>query len=236
MRAITLMLKTLWSPGAAFAEIREARIGPWVPIAVTIAFGLLNTFLLTNRVDVGDALMREFMRNPQVSNMSAEQLAEMRQGMEQGAPLIRAAFYGIAVAFPFASVIVAGLYFGIFLVLGSRSGFMSFWATTAFAFTPMMIGSIASIGVMYTIPPAAMQLGQLNVLSPAVFLDPNVEAGAIYALAQALSLTTIWTLCLLIIGYGVVGTKRSSTTLRSVVVVTPWLLTVALRVLPALLF
>jgi predicted membrane protein len=113
---------------------------------------------------------------------------------------------------------------------------MSFWATTAFAFTPMMIGSIASIGVMYTIPPAAMQLGQLNVLSPAVFLDPNVEAGAIYALAQALSLTTIWTLCLLIIGYGVVGTKRSSTTLRSVVVVTPWLLTVALRVLPALLF
>jgi hypothetical protein len=113
---------------------------------------------------------------------------------------------------------------------------MEFWSVTTFSFTPMLLSSIAGIGVMFTIPPAALQLGQMNVLSPAVFMDPSGSAGLGYTLAQALSLTTLWTLALLIIGYGVLGSGRTSVVVRSVVVLVPWLILVALRALPALIF
>jgi hypothetical protein len=229
------MLKVLWSPGAAFTEIREARARPWIPILVFIVFGLGGTYLLTSRVDMGEALMREIVRSPQAGNMSQEQIVQMREGLSNN-PLIVGLMYGASLFLPLMALLASGLYFGIFLILGSRSAFMEFWSVTTFSFTPMLLSSIAGIGVMFTIPPAALQLGQMNVLSPAVFMDPSGSAGLGYTLAQALSLTTLWTLALLIIGYGVLGSGRTSVVVRSVVVLVPWLILVALRALPALIF
>ena len=234
MRALRLMLKTLWSPGEAFGEIREYRVGPWIPFLVFIVFGIASVYLMTSRIDIGEAAMRDFLRSPQAGNMSQEQMDQMREVFNN--PYVTVAMYGGSVLFTLVTVIVAGLFFVIFLILGSRPGFMSFWSVTAFAFTPMLLSNIAGTAVMYTIPPAAMRLSQINVLSPAIFMDPEMEADALYALAQALSLTTIWVLVLLIIGYGVVASTRFGAGLRTVVVLTPWLFLVAIRVLPALLF
>jgi hypothetical protein len=220
MREISLMLKVLWSPGAAFAQIRENRVRPWIPILVFIAFGLAGTYLLTNRVDIGEALMREILRSPQAGNMSQEQIIEMRGNMSNN-PVIIGLMYGASIFLPLMALVASGLYFGIFLILGSRSSFLEFWSATTFSFTPMLLSSIAGIAVMFTIPPAALQLGQMNVLSPAVFMDPTGGTGPGYALAQALSLTTIWSLVLLIIGYGILGSGRTNVVVRSVVVLVP---------------
>ncbi len=234
MRALRLMLKTLWSPGEAFGEIRDSRVGPWIPFLVFIVFGVAGTYLMTNRIDIGEAAMRDLLQSPQAGNVSQEQMDQMREF--SGSPYVTIGLYVASVLFTLVTVIVAGLFFVIFLILGNRSSFMSFWSVTTFAFTPMMLNTVAGTAVMYTIPPAAMRLSQLNVLSPAIFLDPQMEAGALYTLAQALSLTTIWVLVLLIIGYGVVASTRFGAGLRTVVVLTPWLFLVAIRVLPALLF
>lgn len=64
MRALKLMLKTLWSPGEAFREIKEFGVGPWIPFLVLALFGIAGTYLLTSRVDVGDVLMRDVLRSP----------------------------------------------------------------------------------------------------------------------------------------------------------------------------
>ncbi len=234
MRALRLMLKTLWSPGEAFGEIREYRVGPWIPFLVFIIFGIASVYLMTSRIDVGEALMRDVLRSPQAGNMSQEQMDQTREFF--GSPYVTVGMYVAKVLFTLVTVIVAGLFFVIFLILGSRPSFMRFWSVTTFAFTPILLANIAGTAVMYTIPPAAMRLSQVNVLSPAIFMDPQMEAGALYALAQALSLTTVWILVLLIIGYGVVASNRLGAGLRTVVVLTPWLFYVALWVLPALLF
>ncbi len=234
MRALRLMLKTLWSPGEAFGEIREYRVGPWIPFLVFIVFGIASVYLMTSRIDIGEAAMRDFLRSPQASNMSQQQMDQMREVFNN--PYTIGVMYGASVLFTLVTVIVAGLFFVIFLILGNRSSFMSFWSVTTFAFTPMLLSNIAGTAVMYTIPPAAMRLSQINVLSPAIFMDPEMVPGALYTLAQALSLTTIWVLVLLIIGYGVVASTRFGAGLRTVVVLTPWLFLVAIRVLPALLF
>lgn len=234
MRALRLMLKTLWSPGEAFGEIRDSRVGPWIPFLVFIVFGVASVYLMTSRIDVGEALMRDFLRSPQAGNMSQEQMDQTREAL--GNPIVIGVMYGASLTLVALTVFVAGLFFVIFLILGSRPSFMRFWSVTTFAFTPMLVSTVAGTAVMYTVPPAAMRLSQLNVLSPAIFLDPQMEAGALYTLAQALSLTTIWVLVLLIIGYGVIGSTRIGTGLRTVIVLTPWLFIVALRVLPTLLF
>ncbi len=234
MRALRLMLKTLWSPGEAFEEIRDSRVGPWIPFLVFILFSIASVYLMTSRIDIGEAFMRDILRSPQAGNMSQEQMDQMRDVF--GSPYVTVGMYVASVLFTLVTVIVAGLFFVIFLILGSRPSFMRFWSVTTFAFTPMLLGNIAGTAVMYTIPPAAMRLSQINVLSPAIFMDPQMEAGALYTLAQLLSLTTIWVLVLLIIGYGVVGSNRFGTGLRTVVVLTPWLFFVGIRVLPTLLF
>lgn len=234
MRALTLMLKTLWSPGEAFREIRDTGVGPWIPLVVFVAFGIIGTFLLTHRIDMGEAMMREILRSPQAGNLSLEQIEQMREGLS-GNPLVVIFMYAASLFFVLMSLIAAALFSGIFLILGTRPRFMQFWSVTTFAFTPMLLSSIAGIAVMYTIPPAALRLGQMNVLSPAIFMDPEALAGPLYALAQSLSVTTLWALVLLVIGYGTLTSERINVVVRSVVVLIPWLLIVALRVLPSML-
>ena len=235
MRALALMLKTLWSPAAAFREIRDGGAGPWVPMLMFVAFGVASVYLLTSRVDMGEVLTREIQRSPQAGNMSQEQLAEMREGLSNS-PWVIVPMYALSSLSVVATFVTALVYYLIFLVLGSRSRFLAFWSVTVFAFTPTLVASVAGIGVMYTIPPSAFSLGQMNVLSAAVFMDPAAEAGALYALAQAVSVTTIWILALLTIGYGVLLSKPIDPAARAVIVVIPWLVVVAARVAPAWIF
>ena len=234
MRAFALILKTLWSPGSAFREIRESRTGPWIPFLVFIAIGVSSTYLLTSRIDFGEALMREVLRGPQAGDMSLDDMNALRETFNN--PYVTAGLYMASLWWVGVSLPVATLYYLIFLMVGSRAGFMRFWSVTAFAFTPILVAGVAGLGVMYTIPPSAFSLGQMNVLSAAVFMDPQAESGALYALAQATSLTTIWILALLTIGYGVLTPKRIGAATRAVIVVIPWLFVVATRVLPALIF
>ena len=72
----------------------------------------------------------------------------------------------------------------------------------------------------------------MNVLTAATFipLEYGETTGVLFAFLQTLSLPAFWILSLLVIGYGVIASKRISAVTRTIVVGVPWLLTVALRV------
>ena len=231
MRTITLMLKTFWSPGEVFAEIKESKIGPWIPMLTVAAFSVGLITVLLNVADVGAMALRAIMQSPQAGNMSQEDMENMRRLMNSD--LITVWAYVNSVLFwPLWTFIVSTIYFGLFLILGSRGKFMQFWSVTAFSFMPMLIGSVAGFFVIFTTPPAALEMQRLAVLTAATFvpLEAGEFAGILYTFLQTLSLTTLWALALMVIGYGVIGSKRISAVTRTVVVCIPWLLTVSARI------
>ena len=107
---------------------------------------------------------------------------------------------------------------------------------TAFAYLPMVVASVAGAVVILLIPSSALELQQMNVLSPTTFLDSAETSRPLFALAQSLSLTTIWVLVLMVIAYRNLVPKRTSKVTLSILVWVPWLVTVGLRVGVAMIF
>lgn len=231
MRAIGLMFKVLWSPGEAFRTIVDDRIGPWIPLLVnTLAtFGL--AWLLFSIADLGDIMMRQIILSGQAGQMSAEQMQQtqafFRTPLFQGGMMV---FFGIAPVLFIAIATVVG--FVLFLIAGVRDRFMRFFSVVAFSFTPGIVGAAAAAAVILTTNPAALNFNHLRVLSASVFypLEANDVAGPLYVFLQNLDLTMLWTLVLIVIGTGALGTKPASVVLRTALVFVPWLLLVALGV------
>jgi hypothetical protein len=109
---------------------------------------------------------------------------------------------------------------------------MQFWSVTAFSFTPSLVGTAAGLVVVLTTAPAALDVGRIAVLTAATFmpLESGETAGIVYTFLQTLSVPTLWTLALLVIGYGVMASKKIGAGVRTIAVCLPWLLTVAARV------
>ena len=231
MRALTLMLKIFWSPGEAFAQIKESKVGPWIPMLTLVAFSLAATTIFLSVADLGELFFRQIQQSPQGGEISREALENLRETLVDN-PFVNIVAYAGAVILPILMLVVTSVYFGLFLVLGSRGKFMQFWSVTAFSFMPLLLGSLAGFVVVFTTPPAALELQRMNVLTAATFipLESGETAGVLFVFLQTLSLPTFWTLSLLVIGYGVIASKRISAVTRTIVVFIPWLITVGLRV------
>ena len=232
MRAITLMLKIIWSPGNAFEDIRDSKIGPWIPLLILIVASLTFTTFFLSVVDPVDVAIRQIQQSPQGGNMSQEAIDDLRRTLTDS-NFLRILAYVSSVGFlPIWILVISGIYFGIFLVLGSRATFMQFWSVTAFSFTPSLVGTAAGLVAVLTTPPAALDVGRIAVLTAATFmpLESGETAGFLYTFLQTLSVPTLWTLALLVIGYGVVASKKIGAGVRTIAVCLPWLLTVAARV------
>ena len=196
---------------------------------------VIGTTVFTANVNLGELLIRQAQQSPQGANMTEEQQEAIRQRMNS--PAIRVIAYVQAVAFlPLMLAVVSGVYFGLFLLLGSSGGYKQFFTLTAFAFLPMVEASVAGMIVILLLPSSALDLQQMNVLSAATFLDPAESSRVLFALAQSLSLTAIWVVSLMVIGFRNLAPKRTSTLTLSLVVLVPWLVTVALRVGIAAMF
>lgn len=231
MRSIRLMAASIWSPAEAFREILESGVRPWVPVAVHILAGVLLIAVLISRVDLG-AMIAAQAAQSQGANMNEE--AQEAMSTLFNSPVATALIASTPVlTVPIMFLFVAGIYFGMFLILGSTARYGQYLSLTSFAFTPHILNAFVLVALTFVSRPTSLDPSMLGSVSPAVFMTPEAgqaTQGPLYVAAGSLNLFTIWVLVLLVIAFKRVVSRRTSTGAVSVAVLTPWLVYVLARV------
>ena len=235
MKGFLLVAKTFWSPGEAFEEIANAPVRPWAAILVLTIVGLISAGVITATIDPAEMALRAMEQSPQGGNLTEEQKEQFVERLNN--PAVR--YIGFAWALVGPTVLIAvlsGIYFGIFMILGSSAKYRRFFSLTSFAMLPLLIRNVAATLMVLFIPSSAINPQELGGIAPSAFLDPTEVSRTVFAIAQSLDLITFWVLILLIIAYRNVAPNRTSVITRTIGVLIPWLILVAGRVGLTLLF
>lgn len=227
MESISLLVKALWSPGEAMYLLsKNPRV--LAPLLFLGLFSAITIGTAFTKIDFGDMYMRMVEKTPQGANMSDDQKANMKRIMSL--PVIKAAVPVFSVIFTLITIlIVAGVYFLLFSIVGREGGFKAYVSLTAFAFVPIVFSSIASVVRAFAMPPASLMLDELGSLSAGIFIDRDSASPVVFALANSFDLISIWILSLLIIGYGFVTRKSVSKGTRAALVIGVFLAYVGLK-------
>src|SRR5262245_7798290 len=229
MQSISLLFKVLWSPGEALFFLSK---NPKVltPILFLTLFSIVTGAVLVTKLDSAELTMRALERSR--SNLSDEQKAQLRRQM--ASPVVKVFTFVSAVLGALLMVlIVAGIYFALFTMLGREGSFKAFLSITAYAFVPTIFRSLAAVLSAYVVPPSSLMPDELGSLSPAVFVDRDAMSPVVFTAVNTIDLVTIWVLILLWIGYGFVTRKSLSKVSRAGAILGVFLLYVALRLVSA---
>jgi Yip1 domain len=231
MQSISLLFKVLWSPGEAmFLLSKNPKV--LTPILFLTLFSIVTGAVLVTKLDSAELAMRAIERSSRGSSLSDEQKTQLRRQMDS--PVVKGFTFVSAVLGALLQVlIVAGIYFAVFTMLGREGSFKAFLSITAYAFVPTIFRSMAVMLSAYVVPPASLMLDELGSLSPAVFLDRDSVSPVLFAAVNMIDLVSIWVLILLGIGYGFVTRKSLSKASRAAAILGVFLLYVALRLASA---
>jgi hypothetical protein len=231
MQSISLLFKVLWSPGEAmFLLSKNPKV--LTPILFLTLFSIVTGTVLVTKLDSAELAMRAIERSSRGSSLSDEQKTQLRRQMDS--PVVKGFTFVSAVLGALLQVlIVAGIYFAVFTMLGREGSFKAFLSITAYAFVPTIFRSMAVMLSAYVVPPASLMLDELGSLSPAVFLDRDSVSPVLFAAVNMIDLVSIWVLILLGIGYGFVTRKSLSKASRAAAILGVFLLYVALRLASA---
>lgn len=227
MEGIGLLFKVLWSPGEAMFHLsKKPRIV--VPIVFLCLFSLVTGALVMSKLDSAELAMRAIERSPQGAQMTDQQKDLLRSQMNS--PIFRVFGLASTVIGPIIMILlIAGLYFALFTMLGREGGFKAFLSITAFAFIPGIFRQAAAVLSAFVMPASSIMPDELGSLSAGVFIDRDSASPVLFAAANTIDLVSIWILALLIIGYGFVTRKSLSAVTRSCAVLGVFLVYVALR-------
>jgi hypothetical protein len=233
MQSLGLLFKVLWSPGETmFMLSKNPRV--LAPMIFLSLFSLVTGSAVLMKLDFAELTMRMIERSAQGSRMPEEQKAQFRTAMNS--PFAKASFFGSTVIFPLITIVfVAVVYFTVFTMIGRDGDFKAFVSVTTYAFVPLIFSQIASLVRAYLVPPAFLMLDELGSLSAAVFVDRDSVSPVVFTAANSLDFVSIWSLILLIIGYGFVARKSLSKGTRAVAVVSVFFVYVGFKLLSAAL-
>jgi hypothetical protein len=190
--------------------------------------------VIQTKVKFGELYMNLILHSPQAANMPEASKAQMQRVMNL--PAIQFVFIGAALVGIIVSILfVTVLYFGLFSLVGREGGFKAFLSVTAFAFVPIVLSQMAGILRAFVVPSSLLMFDELFSLSAGAFLDRDSVSPVLFTAASAIDLSSIWTLCLLVIGYGFVARKSLSKVTRTAMVLAPYLAYECIRLLGAAL-
>jgi Yip1 domain len=231
MESISLLFKVLWSPGEAmFLLSKTPRV--LTPLVFFALFSVVTGGAMMMKVDSAELTMRAIEKSTRGASLSDEQKTQIRGQMNS--PAVKALTFVSVVFGPLLMiVIVAGIYFVLFTILGREGGYKAYLSITAFAFVPTIFRQLAATLSAFVVPPSSLMPDELGSLSPAVFLDRDSVSPVLFAGINTIDLVSIWILILLVIGYGFVTRKSLSQASRAAAIFGVFLLYVALRLTSA---
>jgi len=227
MRSMGLVFKVLWSPGEVmFLIAKNPRV--ILPLSLLICSSLLSGAIVMTKLP--ELPLRAIERSPQGMNLSDEAKDRIRQQINS--PITRfftIVFSGLRPVL--ALLIVSGIYFSAFTIIGREGNFKSFFSITAFAFIPTIFRQIVAILSALFAPSSSIMPDELGSLSPAVFLDRDSVSPIVFMGMNMIDIVSIWTLSLMVIGFAFVTRKSVSRVARAGAVIGVFLVYAVVRII-----
>jgi len=205
---------TFSAPSKTFEDIKRGNRSWWLPFVIMILIGYVLFAAITLKVgwpQVAENVIHvDAKATDRMDKMPADQRAtamKFTQYSIEGA--FAAAPVMILIVVALGSLVLWGT---INFVFGGKASYGSVFAMWMFAGLPGVIKSLLGAVVIYAGgTPESFNLNNFAPTSVGAFLNPLETNAALYKLASALDVTTIWSMVLMGIGIAIVaGVKRSS--------------------------
>ncbi|MGD2115521.1 MAG: YIP1 family protein, partial [Acidobacteriota bacterium] len=204
MSSFRRAVSVLFSPGKTFGELSERPT--WiVALVILLVLGGLVSTLVVQKLDTGaqrDLIRQQLedggMRGDELERQ-VDQAASVMERMRPFFPVIGLVFMVLAY------LVIALVLWGSSRLAGGEGPFVRAYSTTLHGLMPQAVSALVSLPLLLTtesIDPEVAQRGSLLASSPA-FFAPEDASPALLALLSSFDLFTIWSLVLLVIGFGV---------------------------------
>ncbi|MGO9776763.1 MAG: Yip1 family protein [Terracidiphilus sp.] len=205
---------TFSAPSKTFEDIQRGNRSWWMPFLISILASYVLFGAITLQIGWAQVVENTIHLNPKMAERMEQVPAAQREmsmkftqySMEGGfaaSPII------ILIAVALGSLILLGT---INFIFGGKATFGSILAVWMYAGLPGIIKALLGAVVIFAgIAPESFNLNNFAPTSVGAFLNPLETNAALYKLASALDVTTIWTMVLLGIGIAAVAkVKRNS--------------------------
>jgi hypothetical protein len=204
---------TFTAPSKTFNDIAAGNKSWWLPFLIMIVFGYLFFGAIQMKIGWNQVAENTIHMNAKTEEKLAQAPPETR---EQALKMTQYSIEGTILASPvvvlLSGAIVALVLWGtINFVFGGKATFPGVFSVWMFASLPGVIKSILGSIVAFFTAPESFNIQNFAPTSIGAFLSPTDTNAALYKLASALDVTTIWSMVLLGIGVAAVARlKRSS--------------------------
>lgn len=205
---------TFSAPSKTFDDIKRGNRSWWLPYVIMVLVGYVFFAAVTMKVGWAQVAENAIRMNPKSEERLNQAPPESRATAMK---ITQYSMEGGFAASPILILIVVALgalilWGTINFVFGGKATFGSVFAVWMFASLPGLIKTILGIVVLFTGgAPETFNLANFAPTNVGSFLSVADTNPALYRLATALDITTIWTMILLGIGLSIVaGVKRSS--------------------------
>jgi len=205
---------TFTAPSKTFEDIQRGNKSWWMPFLIMILVGYVFFAAITLKVGWAQVAENAIHQNPKTEEKMAQATPDQR---ELSMKITQYSMEGAFAASPILILIVVAvcgvvLWGTINFAFGGKATFGGVFSVYMFASLPGIIKSLLGALVLFTgAAPESFNLNNFAPTSVGAFLNPLETNAAVYKLASALDVTTIWSMVLLGIGIAIVaGVKRTS--------------------------
>lgn len=206
-----------FSPGETFKEIGRAP-AVVIPIIAAIVLGLAIGFAMTQRLDIQQMFAKQFdqlVMDGRMTREQADQQARFAASFGKAQFMIFGALGTLMV-----SLIVAGIFKLVSMMMGAENKFSSLFAVTIYAYLAVgIVSSILFVTLLYLKDPSEITFNNLGTLVSsnlgsllAMAMGENALPKFVMALAQRVDVFSIWIISLLSIGYAAVSHRMKTAT------------------------
>jgi len=202
------------APSKTFADIKRGNKSWWMPFIIFTLVGYVLFAAIVTKIGMQQVVDNQTHLNPKQEEKLAQAPPEQR---EMSAKISLYITEGIFLANPLLLLAILalgslGLWGTINFAFGGKATYGSIFTVWMYAGLPGILKVLLGVIVIFAgTAPESFNIKNYAPTNLGAFLNPLETNAALYSLASAIDITTIWTLVLLGIGTAMVaGVKRTS--------------------------
>jgi hypothetical protein len=202
------------APSKTFEDIKRGNKSWWMPFIIFTLVGYILFAAVVTKIGMQQVVDNQIHLNPKQEEKLAQAPPEQR---EMSAKISLYITEGIFIANPLLLLAILalgslGLWGTINFAFGGKATYGSIFAVWMYAGLPGILKVLLGVIVIFAgTAPESFNIKNYAPTNLGAFLNPLETNAALYSLASAIDITTIWTLVLLGIGTAMVaGVKRTS--------------------------
>jgi hypothetical protein len=202
------------APSKTFADIKRGNKSWWMPFIIFTLVGYVLFAAIVTKIGMQQVVDNQIHLNPKQEEKLAQAPPEQR---EMSAKISLYITEGIFLANPLLLLAILalgslGLWGTINFAFGGKATYGSIFTVWMYAGLPGILKVLLGVIVIFAgTAPESFNIKNYAPTNLGAFLNPLETNAALYSLASAIDITTIWTLVLLGIGTAMVaGVKRTS--------------------------